>query len=61
MAGAIRAIKDFNLGPNHRVVVLLADSVRNYMSKFLSDEWMVGKYCMETLIVYPFFLNHIWI
>jgi len=41
LAGAIRAIKDFNLGPSHRVVVLLADSVRNYMSKFLSDEWMI--------------------
>jgi len=31
----------FNLGPNARVVILLADSVRNYMSKFLSDEWMI--------------------
>jgi len=41
LAGALRAIRDFNLGPNHRVVVLLPDSVRNYMSKFLSDEWMI--------------------
>jgi cystathionine beta-synthase len=27
--------------PGQRVVVLLADSIRNYMSKFLMDEWMV--------------------
>lgn len=35
MSAAIRAAKDFNLGPGQRVVVLLPDSVRNYMSKFL--------------------------
>jgi len=40
MAAAIRAAKDFGLGKGARVVVLLPDSVRNYMSKFLSDEWM---------------------
>lgn len=28
------------LGPGQRCVVLLPDSVRNYMSKYLSDEWM---------------------
>jgi len=41
MSAAIRAAKDFNLGPGQRVVVILPDSVRNYMSKFLSDEWMI--------------------
>jgi len=40
MVAALRAIKDFNLGPDARVVVLLPDSVRNYMSKFLNDDWM---------------------
>jgi len=40
MAGAIKAIKELGLGPQHRVVVLLADSVRNYMTKFLNDDWM---------------------
>jgi len=40
MHAAIQAAKDFGLGPQHRVVVLLPDSVRNYMSKFLSDDWM---------------------
>lgn len=28
------------MGKGKRVVVLLADSVRNYMSKFLNDGWM---------------------
>ncbi|PWA03617.1 hypothetical protein BB558_000262 [Smittium angustum] len=28
------------LGPNQRCVVILPDSVRNYMSKFLNDDWM---------------------
>jgi len=31
------------LDADARVVVLLADSVRNYMSKHLSDKWMVAK------------------
>jgi len=38
--GALQAIKDYNLGKGKRVVVILADSTRNYMTKFLSDEWM---------------------
>lgn len=37
MAGAVQAAK--RLKPGQRCVVLLADGVRNYMSKFLSDEW----------------------
>jgi len=28
------------LGPGTRVVVILPDSVRNYMTKFLDDAWM---------------------
>ena len=40
MAGAIRAAKSAGLKQGQRCVVLLADSVRNYMSKFLSDDWM---------------------
>jgi len=41
MSAALKAIKDFGLGPDQRCVVLLPDSVRNYMSKFLNDDWMV--------------------
>ncbi|ORY42755.1 cystathionine beta-synthase [Rhizoclosmatium globosum] len=38
MAGAIRAAK--TLKPGQRCVVLLADSIRNYMTKHLNDGWM---------------------
>ncbi len=39
VVGAIQAAKSL-LQPGQRCVVLLADSVRNYMSKFLNDTWM---------------------
>jgi cystathionine beta-synthase len=38
MVGALQAAKDLKEG--QRCVVILADSVRNYMSKFLNDQWM---------------------
>ena len=38
VAAAIQAAKE--LGPGKRCVVLLPDSVRNYMTKFLNDDWM---------------------
>ncbi|KAG2216556.1 hypothetical protein INT45_006032 [Circinella minor] len=38
MLAAIQAAKD--LKPHQRCVVILPDSVRNYMTKFLSDDWM---------------------
>jgi cystathionine beta-synthase len=41
MAAAVRVIKELNIPKGKRVVVIFADSVRNYMSKFLSDDWMV--------------------
>jgi cystathionine beta-synthase len=40
VAGAIQAIKDAKLPKGSRVVIILPDSVRNYMSKFLNDTWM---------------------
>jgi cystathionine beta-synthase len=39
MAAAIEYAK--NLPAGKRVVVVLPDSVRNYMTKFLNDDWMV--------------------
>jgi cystathionine beta-synthase len=45
MVGAIKYAK--TMKPGSRIVVLLADSVRNYMSKFLSDSWMVDNGFME--------------
>lgn len=43
MFGALQAAKELGLGPNQRTVVILPDGVRNYMTKFLSDKWMIEK------------------
>lgn len=40
LVGAIAAIKQAGLKRGQRVVIVLPDSVRNYMTKFLSDQWM---------------------
>jgi len=40
MYAAIQACKDFGLKKGQRCVVILPDSVRNYMTKFLNDDWM---------------------
>lgn len=40
MAGAYRFIKENKIGKGKRVAVLMADSSRNYMSKFMDDGWM---------------------
>jgi cystathionine beta-synthase len=39
MAGAYKFIKQYNIGAGKRVGVLFADSSRNYMSKFMDDDW----------------------
>lgn len=40
--GALRAIDElgFKDDPSRRVVVILPDGVRNYMTKFINDNWM---------------------
>lgn len=40
MAGAYNFIRQHGVGKGKRVVVLLPDSARNYMSKYLDDGWM---------------------
>uniref|UniRef100_A0A7S2JJG3 cystathionine beta-synthase n=2 Tax=Zooxanthella nutricula TaxID=1333877 RepID=A0A7S2JJG3_9DINO len=40
MAGAYKFIREHNIGKDKRVAVLFADSSRNYMSKFMDDDWM---------------------
>lgn len=40
MAGAYKFIREHNIGAGKRVGVLFADSSRNYMSKFMDDDWM---------------------
>uniref|UniRef100_A0A8C4QZH0 Cystathionine beta-synthase n=1 Tax=Eptatretus burgeri TaxID=7764 RepID=A0A8C4QZH0_EPTBU len=41
MVAAVNVAKE--LGPGQRCVVLLPDSIRNYMTKHLSDKWMISK------------------
>merc|ERR1711934_1136565 len=43
MAGAYRFIRANNIGKGKRVAVLFADSARNYMSKFIDDDWMAAE------------------
>lgn len=40
MISAIRAAKKLNFGAGKRVVVILPDGIRNYMTKFVTDQWM---------------------
>lgn len=40
LAAALRLIKEKDIGEGKRVVVLLPDSVRNYMTKFINNDWM---------------------
>ena len=43
MYGALEFIKQkgWEKDPSKRVVVVLADGVRNYITKFLSKEWCI--------------------
>ena len=43
MYAAIAAAKKLNLSADKRIVVLLPDSIRNYLSKFLNDDWMIQR------------------
>ena len=45
MEGAIKYLRQNGLdkNPDIRCVIILPDSIRNYLSKFCSDEWMVKK------------------
>ncbi|XP_061721863.1 uncharacterized protein LOC133528490 [Cydia pomonella] len=40
MFAALKAAKELQLGAGKKVVVVLADGIRNYMTKFVSDQWM---------------------
>ncbi len=40
MSAAMTLIKELNIGEGKRVVVLLPDSVRNYITKFINNDWM---------------------
>lgn len=48
MANALKAIKDFGMKAGQKCVVILPDSIRNYMTKFLSDDWMSQRNFLES-------------
>ena len=50
MSAAIQAAKmiNFDSNPSKRILIILPDSVRNYMTKFLSSEWMFINNFMKT-------------
>lgn len=49
MVGALIAARELKKG--QRCVVLLPDSVRNYMTKFLSDDWMKSMGFMDEISI----------
>lgn len=57
MAAAVKVAKTMKKG--ERLVVLFADSVRNYMTKFLNDNWMVENGFMEARVD-PAHANEWW-
>jgi cystathionine beta-synthase len=42
MAAMIQAVKDYGFGKGDVVVVVLPDSIRNYLSKFADDDWLAA-------------------
>ncbi|CAG9818541.1 unnamed protein product [Phaedon cochleariae] len=49
LVGALRAAQKMNLGKGHRVVVILPDSIRNYLTKFVCDQWMEQRGLQEAV------------
>ena len=47
LTGAIDACKHFGLGLHQRCVVIFADSIRSYLTKFLSDDWLMERRYIE--------------
>lgn len=56
MAACMKYIKDNNIGEGKRCVILCPDNIRNYITKFVSNDWMyehgfmTEKDCMEASI-----------
>jgi cystathionine beta-synthase len=42
MAAMVRGVKDLNLTKDDVVVVILPDSIRSYLSKFVDDDWLAA-------------------
>ena len=41
LVAALQYCKELNLGPDKRAVIIFCDGIRNYISKFLNDDWML--------------------
>ncbi|XP_055616735.1 cystathionine beta-synthase-like [Toxorhynchites rutilus septentrionalis] len=54
VAAALLAAKDLEVGQN--CVIILPDNIRNYLSKFVSDNWMEARDFKESVNVH----NHKW-
>lgn len=56
LAGALRYIKQHNIGEGKRCVFLCPDNIRNYLTKFINNDWMCERgfmteeQCMEASI-----------
>jgi cystathionine beta-synthase len=42
MSACMKYVKDSNLGKDDAVVVILPDSIRSYLSKFVDDDWLAA-------------------
>ena len=42
MAAVVHCIKDLNLSKESNIVVILPDSIRSYLSKFVDDDWLAA-------------------
>lgn len=42
MSACVQAIKGLNLGRDDAIVVILPDSIRSYLSKFVDDDWLAA-------------------
>ena len=43
LAAAIEYCKEHKVGKGKRVVIILPDNIRNYMTKHLNNDWMYEK------------------
>lgn len=56
MSVALKAVKDYNLKEGQKCVVILPDGIRNYMTKFVSDNWLEARLFKEPVNEH----NHWW-
>ncbi len=60
MSIALEAVKEYKLTKDQRCVVILPDSVRNYMTKALSDDWMLDHSFIDNDVIKPKKLQTWW-